>query len=80
MSHPRLVQDYVRAKWRDPREGFNPETIGRRLPAELKERIDELGLDDQLLLEVEPARVMERLEELETEILNEDLCNAVQPR
>lgn len=80
MSQARLVQDYVRAKWRYPGFPEGPLGFGRQLPAALKERIDELGLDDQLLLEVGPEQVMERLEELESRILQEDLSSSIRLR
>lgn len=67
-----LIQTYARAKW-----GLRPDQAGAAraaalLQPQLRERIDVLGSDGVQLLDIAPARVLERLAALEREASLED--------
>lgn len=66
------IQNYVRRKWRLGGQLTLEEAKNVELDEETKERVDALGVDDNLLLKVEPARVMGRLVELEADAILED--------
>lgn len=68
----RLVLDYVRAKWCRPGATRSAKEIAHELDPELRERVDLLGNDDELLLEVLPEEVLDRIDELEREAELED--------
>jgi hypothetical protein len=67
-----LVQDYVRAKWGRPGVTGSGQEPGRRLDPRLRERVDLLGNDDELLLEVPAEAVLQRIRELEMMAAAED--------
>lgn len=69
----RLVQDYVRAKWRRPGTIGPADDVGQGLDPALRERIDLLGTDDERLLLVRPEEVIGCLTELEHEAWLEDV-------
>ncbi|MFN4090939.1 MAG: hypothetical protein ACK4QW_18105 [Alphaproteobacteria bacterium] len=69
----RLVQAYVRQKW-DP--AADPEAVdqaGGSLAADLRQRIDLLGLDDRQLLYIDPGSVLHRIDRIERDQHDEDL-------
>jgi hypothetical protein len=68
----RLVQEYVRAKWHRPGFRGSAQEAGERLDPQLRERVDLLGNDDELLLEVPAEDVLQRIDELETMAAAED--------
>jgi hypothetical protein len=67
-----FVQEYVRCKWE---RAVSPERVqetGNELDPALRSRIDVLGLDSMQLLNIAPALVMPKLEELEHHAALED--------
>ena len=72
MSEGRLVQDYVRARWRRPGVTKTAKELADQLDPQLRARVDLLGNDDELLLEVPPEDVLDRIAELEREAELED--------
>jgi hypothetical protein len=67
-----LVQEYVRTKWSRAGSADRAEAIGQRLGSALRSRIDALGTDGEKLLEVVPASIIQKLEELERQAAIED--------
>ncbi|MFN7026101.1 MAG: hypothetical protein ACK4QP_16635 [Pseudorhizobium sp.] len=66
-----VVQNYIRRKL-GFKEHWSTEDRTTALDDALRERIYLLGVDDKLLLDVEPQAVLERLQELEAEAVLED--------
>jgi hypothetical protein len=67
-----LVQEYVRTKWSMAGSADKAEAIGHRLGSALRSRIDALGTDGEKLLQVVPASIIQKLEELERQAAIED--------
>ena len=67
-----LIQEYVRTKWSRAGSADRAEALGQRLGSALRSRIDALGTDGEKLLEVVPASIIQKLEELERQAALED--------
>ncbi|MEX0953623.1 MAG: hypothetical protein WDZ83_00245 [Rhizobiaceae bacterium] len=70
------IQNYIRRKWRLPERWSMADTDRMELPDMLRDRIDLLGIDDQLLLDVAPSHVLKQLETLERLTAEEDTGRA----
>ena len=68
----RLVQAYVREKWNPAADPKAVESAGRALAADLRTRIDLLGLDDRQLLYIDPGSVLRQIESIERDERDED--------
>jgi DNA polymerase/3'-5' exonuclease PolX len=67
-----LVQEYLRCKWKRAGSSGMVHQLGQQLGPALRSRIDVLGTDGEKLLDVAPALVMHKLEELEQQAAVED--------
>ena len=67
-----LVQEYLRFKWKRAGSSGMVHQLGQQLAPALRSRIDVLGTDGEKLLDVAPASVMHKLEELEQQAALED--------
>ena len=67
-----LVQEYLRFKWKRAGSSEMVHQLGQQLAPALRSRIDVLGSDGEKLLDVAPASVMHKLEELEQQAAVED--------
>lgn len=73
----RLVQAYVRQKkWNPAADPNAVDEAGRALTADLRTRIDLLGLDDQQLLYIDPASVLRGIDRIERDEQDEDVGSA----
>ncbi|MGB3898037.1 MAG: hypothetical protein WA973_05725 [Mesorhizobium sp.] len=67
------VQNYVRRKWRYREKWTHIGAEKMQLGNDLVARIDLLGIDDKMLLDVQGDRVISRIGELERRLAEEDL-------
>jgi hypothetical protein len=70
------IQNYVRRKWRYRERWSDNRAQELQLDGDLAERIDLLGIDDKMLLEVEAERVISRIGEIERRLAEEDIGGA----
>jgi hypothetical protein len=67
-DHAKAIKAYIAAKWRRPDNGLEIEDAASRLPGPLRERVDNLGVEDARLLRVPDDKLFVALDRLESSL------------